>query len=290
MNLLDFQKSYTSQYGEDGIIEKIFELIPDGNHWCVEFGAWDGKRFSNTYHLISEKSWRGVLIEGSRKKFKDLLNTYSGNKNVIFVNKFITFDGKNTLDNILKESKAPADFDLLSIDIDGNDFHIWKSLTNFNPKCIIIEFNPFIPDDIEYVQPSDPTIFRGSSLLALCRLAKEKGYELIAVNHENAFFIDKKYYPLFDISDNNLSSMRVFKDSIRVFPLFDGTLVFNSSTNLVWHELKMDFNKLQPLPKYFRNLPWTRYDNTLNILIKRILFKIYLLCRRKRMQRAPFKG
>src|ERR1700686_2856205 len=62
--LSEFASSVTSQNGEDGIIAKALSLLPELNHWCVEFGAWDGKRFSNTYDLVDHQGYSVVLIEG----------------------------------------------------------------------------------------------------------------------------------------------------------------------------------------------------------------------------------
>jgi hypothetical protein len=50
-----------SQFGEDGMIRKALELLPDVPRWCVEFGAWDGRHLSNTHRLMVEEGWsRGV--------------------------------------------------------------------------------------------------------------------------------------------------------------------------------------------------------------------------------------
>lgn len=282
--LLEHRSNVTSQYGEDGIIEEIFKIIPEQTHWCVEFGAWDGKRFSNTYNLINNHQWKGVLIEGEKEKFKDLLATYSSNKDVHCINKYIEIEGNNTLDQLLKSTPIPTDFDLLSVDIDGNDFHIWKSLKEYKPKCVLIEFNPLIPADIEFVQPKDPDLFQGTSLLSMQKLGKEKGYELICVNHENAFFVDQKYYPAFQIEDNSVEKIFDQKDSIRVFQLFDGTLVFKGGDVMPWHQLVFDCNSLQPLPKIFRNMPWKRGEPTLAMLMKRVLFRIYLKAKGKKVK------
>jgi len=54
--LLDYRKDVTSQTGEDGIIDKVFEIIGTQSKWCVEFGAYDGKFCSNTYNLINRGS------------------------------------------------------------------------------------------------------------------------------------------------------------------------------------------------------------------------------------------
>ena len=79
--LKEFAGNITSQTGEDGIREKIFEIMGVRNKWCVEFGAWDGKQHSTTWSLLNDHGWRGVLIEGDGKKFLELKNNYAGNSN-----------------------------------------------------------------------------------------------------------------------------------------------------------------------------------------------------------------
>ncbi|UCH23877.1 MAG: hypothetical protein JSU83_12035, partial [Deltaproteobacteria bacterium] len=150
--LNEFQNNVTSQNGEDGIIAKIFEIIPDKNKWCVEFGAWDGKLYSNTYNLINQQSYSAVLIEANPSKFQALIKTYQENKKVIPINAFVGFESKNNLDTHLEPTTIPLDFDLLSIDIDGNDFHVWKASQHYMPKVVVIEYNPTIPNKVEFVQ------------------------------------------------------------------------------------------------------------------------------------------
>jgi hypothetical protein len=279
--LLNFRNNVTSQYGEDGIIEKIFEIIKDQNKWCVEFGAWDGIRYSNTFNLLKNKNWSGVLIEGNKNKYKELCNTYKGNQHVSCINKYISFNGQNTLDHALSETSIPINFDFLSVDIDGNDYHIWDSLKKYKPKVVVIEYNPTIPNNIEFVQKPDPDLFQGTSILSFVTLAKQKGYELICVNHENAFFVEKQYFPLFNILDNSIDTIKDFKEPLQVFQLFDGTLVFHGSNGLYWHQLTYDFNKLQPLPKIVRNLPWKRENKNLKTFIQRIIMRLIILFNRK---------
>jgi hypothetical protein len=75
--LLNWRSDVTSQIGQDGILEKVFSLIGDGKKFCVEFGAWDGKFLSNTWNLIVNKRWNGVLIEGNPEKFKQLTSNHA---------------------------------------------------------------------------------------------------------------------------------------------------------------------------------------------------------------------
>jgi len=277
--LLDYRRDVTSQFGEDGIIEKIFEIIPKGNHWCVEFGAWDGKLFSNTFNLIKNYNWLGVLIEGDKKRCDEIKKeTHAGNDRVFVFNKFLQISGKDTLDEILCKTSIPEDFDFLSIDIDGNDYHIWKSLKNYKPKVVVIEFNAFIPNDIEFVQPADMKVVQGHSILSLVKLAKEKGYELICINQENAFFVNKKYFKLFGIENNSIDELKHYKPPLQIFQLYDGTLVFRGAQCLYYYNFPVDFNKrFQVIPKFIRDahIPWGVNKKNLKNLILRLIYKFY---------------
>ena len=252
--LNDYAYSTYSQFGEDGIIEKIFEILPSSHpRWCVEFGAWDGKFLSNTYELISNKNWNGVLIEGNTAKFPDLQKTFKAIQQVTLINKYVDFEGENTLDKLLKETAIPTAFDLLSIDIDGNDYHIWESIKTYQPKLVIIEFNPSIPADIEFVQEKNPKVNHGNSLLSLIKLGKTKGYELIATTYCNGFFIRKNYFELFQLEDNSIDKLWKIIQSPRIFQLYDGTLVLTEEFRLIWHHKLVTNEDIQVVPRVLRH-------------------------------------
>lgn len=250
-----YQKNHFSQFGEDGILEKVLSILPKSDKWCVEFGAWDGIEFSNTRHLISDKNWSAVLIEPNPRKFKTLQKNNQEHSNVHLLKEFITFSGKNSLDNLLNTTPIPREFDLLSIDIDGNDYHIWKTVRKYRPKVVIIEFNPTIPPDIEFVQPADFSVNQGTSLLSLFKLAKKKGYELVACTEANGIFVRKKYYPLFQMSDNSPGKMLSPQFETRVFQLFDGTLKVVGCQKLLWSDIPFGEKDIQVLPAFARVFP-----------------------------------
>jgi hypothetical protein len=273
-NLHQYANNKYSQNGEDGIIEKIVSLLPPSEKWCVEFGAWDGKYLSNTYELIANQQWNGVLIEGNPKKFPDLQATHGSNKKAVLINAFISFDGENTLDAILAKTTIPQDFDLLSIDIDGNDYHVWESLTHYAPRLVVIEFNPSIPNDIEFVQERSPRINHGNSLLSLIKLGKQKGYELIATTACNGFFVRKDFFHLFEIEDNSIASMWDSPDAPRVFQLFDGTLVLSRDFNMIWQDRKVNQYDLQIFPKSIRHFSDSKNaKGLLTKIIRKMYFK-----------------
>jgi hypothetical protein len=246
--LLQHRRKITSQLGEDGILEKVFEIIPDLNHWCVEFGAGDGQTLSNTYHLINQQGWSSVQIEANSLLYEALASRYSDRDEVICLNRVISFTGDNTLDQVLQMTPIPLNFDFLSIDIDGNDYHVWDSLKLYRPKLIVIEFNPTIPHYVSYVQPKEVEVYQGSSLCALQQLGQEKGYELIASTEWNGFFVDSKYFPLFEIQDNSIWQMNQnYQFWTFVFQLYDGTVVVGGCNKLLWHNVEVDLEAIQEM-------------------------------------------
>lgn len=116
------------------MIAKILELIGVKNKWSVEFGAWDGKYLPNTWDLINNQGWSAVLIEGEEKRANRLSELHAARAGEVFVqNAFVGWEGPQRLDALLASSPVPRDFDLLSIDIDGNDWHVWAGLKDYRP-------------------------------------------------------------------------------------------------------------------------------------------------------------
>lgn len=270
--LLDFKSDKYSQMGEDGIIEKILKTVPGNDKWCVEFGAWDGKYLSNARNLIENQKYSAILIEASKTKFKELENNYTKNPKVITLNQFVGFEKKDNLDQILTKTSIPTDFDFLSIDIDGNDYHVWKAMKKYQPKVICIEFNPTIPTEVKFVQKADNSVNQGSSLLSLVELGKEKGYELVAVLSVNAFFVKSEHYSLFQIEDNHPEILRTNLDFVTyLFSGYDGQVFLQGLRKLPWHGIPLNEVKVQVLPGFLRKYP-CNYN-----YIEKALAALYLL-------------
>src|ERR1700678_3230677 len=206
--LNDYVKDVYSQTGEDGVIAKALEMLPNRDRWCVEFGAWDGKHLSNTFNLVENSGYGVVLIEGDLYKFESLRKDYPYRDRAIFVGQFVGWTDNDNLDRILEKTPAPLDFDLLSIDVDGNDYHIWRAVQKFRPKLVLIEFNPSSSNRFHFIQPASSNCNQSSSPAALNELARSKGYELICVIGPNLLFVDRQYYAAFGIPDNSLEIMR----------------------------------------------------------------------------------
>ena len=269
--LMQHASSVTSQHGEDGIISAALDLLPGKNGWCIEFGAWDGRLHSNTYNLITSRGYRGVLIERDAQRFRDLKSRHGNGKNIL-LNASVGFSETDSLD-VLLPPEVPNDADLLSIDIDGNDYHTWAAIKSFRPKLVIIEFNPTIATAVRFVQEKREGINRGSSAASLVDLGHAKGYELVAVTRLNLLFVDSVYYPLFHILDNSLEVLRADESDVsHIFVGYDGKICLSGrggfgSITLLWHGLTLRESAVQRLPRYLRAYP-ANYSPTQRVLFR----------------------
>lgn len=271
--LYKYSSNVYSQTGEDGIIQKILEILPKSNKqkWCVDVGAWDGHHISNTRNLIEKEKYAAVLIEGNKKKLDSLRNNYRNYNRVFPINQFAGYSSKDNLDFILKKTPIPHDYEFLNIDIDGNDYHVWKATKKYKPKMVCIEFNPTIPNEVKFVQDPNPNICQGASLLSLVELAKEKGYELICVTCLNAFFVRSEFFPLFKIKNNDLATLRTEDHITYLFSGYDGLIFLQGYRKLPWHRITLKESKFQQIPSFLRKHP-ANYT-----IMEKALYALYIL-------------
>lgn len=228
-----YARKVHAQSGEEGVLERIFEIIPPANKVCVEFGAWDGVHLSNTRHLIMAHGWRGVLIEGDPRKHRKLLAAYEGVDRVWSRCAMVGFErGVDTLDDMLRAADAPSDPDFVCIDVDGDDWHIWRSLQDHRPRVVAIEYNPSVPHDVVFVQDRASGLRQGASLAAMVKLGRDMGYELACVMKPNAIFILADLFPRLGIADNSLDAMTPNAPG-RVWQGYD-CVIYNSLGTLGW--------------------------------------------------------
>ena len=271
INLNEFKENIYSQSGEDGITKKILEnLSIEKSNEFVEFGAHDGKTNSNCFNLLKNNGYQGIFIEPDKKRFQKLeFNTKNyKSKNI---NSYVFEKGNLMLDRILSKEKISQNFDILSIDIDGHDYQIFRSISLYSPKIVIIEYNPTIPNDIEYIQPDNIKVRHGSSAKSIINLAKEKEYVPVAITDTNLFFLSNNIFKTNNFLLLDLNKERDDSDTkISVFYGYNGELLFTQKQiNLRWHFLKFDFSRYQFIPKYLR-FPLEDYS-----LFQKILYKIF---------------
>ena len=193
LNRFEFQAF--SQFGEDGIIEEIFRRIGTTNQYFVEFGVETGVETNTTYLLY--KGWKGLWLDGSDENINTIKQNFSkafakGNLNAI--QGFITAEN---IEQLFQKGNVPVEFDLLSIDIDRNDYYVWDAIRHYQPRVVIIEYNSIFRPGCEFVVDYDAnamwdgTSNTSASLESLYQLGLKKGYKLVASTFSgvNAFFV-----------------------------------------------------------------------------------------------------
>jgi hypothetical protein len=197
-NLQDYEFKVFSQWGEDGIIQRLIKSIEIKNKTFIEFGVEDFLE-SNCRFLLMKDNWKGFVIDGSKSNIKRLKNSYFYWKHhLVAVAKFIT---KENVEDILAMSGFESDLGILSIDIDGNDFYILEAINEFKPRILICEYNPnfggarkiSIPYKADFYRNSAhySNLYWGASLAAITFMANKKGYSLVGTNSagNNAFYV-----------------------------------------------------------------------------------------------------
>lgn len=198
IDLSDWEASYISQFGEDGVVERIFQIIPPTSKYYVEFGAGKGHIWSNTKYFRETYGWKGLLMDC--RFTNPAINLHKA---------FIT---PSNINKLFAKYHVPKDLDLLSIDIDYNDFYVLYAL-NYRPKVVIVEFNSRIPPHEDKVVKFnekhiwDCTSYHSASILAFEKLAQKKGYSVVyqPLNSVNLILVRKDLIPpgiIFKNADN----------------------------------------------------------------------------------------
>jgi hypothetical protein len=192
-HLQKFEQCVTSQNGEDGIIHEIFRRIGPQSRYFVEFGVQSGAQ-CNCARLVGEEGWRGLFIEADAADFELLKRRHLEAPAVRCVRAEVS---SQNIEALLADSGVPQVFDLLSIDVDGNDYWIWAAVQRWHPRVVVIEYNGSYPPPRRWVMRENPahrwngTNYYGASLTSLAALGRGKGYTLVGTDSKgvNAFFV-----------------------------------------------------------------------------------------------------
>jgi hypothetical protein len=187
-----------SQFEEDGILLYLFSLIAPTNRTCVEICAGNGRECMST-NLIVNHGWWGYLFDGNGRNVQNGRRFFANHKDTslhppTFTQAWITAENVNDL---LASVGITGAIDLLSLDLDGMDYWVWRALTVVQPRVVVCETHNVVPPGRAVTVPYDPRFvadsedYRGASLEAMCRLGAEKGYRLIGTHRFgfNAFFV-----------------------------------------------------------------------------------------------------
>ena len=201
-NLHETEFKVFSQWGDDGIIQYLINYLDIKNKVFIEFGVEDYLE-SNTRFLLINNNWSGLIMDGSESNISKIKqNDIYWKHDLIAKTAFITEENVNQL---ISEEGIKGNIGLLHIDIDGNDYWIWKALKIVDPIIMIVEYNSVfgyeraitIPYQADFINSTAhySYLYFGTSILSLCDLAEEKGYAFVGSNSagNNAYFVKKEF-------------------------------------------------------------------------------------------------
>lgn len=187
-----------SQFEEDGILLYLFSMIGTTNKIAIEICAGNGIE-CNTANLIINHGWNGFLFDGGLDNVEKGRAYFASQKNTflwppIFTQVWITAENVN---EVIRNVGINGEIDLLSLDIDGMDYWIWKAIDCIQPRVVVCETHNVIGADKSLTAPYNANFvaktpdYHGASLSAMSKLASEKGYRLTGTHRYgfNAFFI-----------------------------------------------------------------------------------------------------
>jgi hypothetical protein len=196
--LEDVEWKVFSQWGDDGIIDWLVSRLGDIPETFIEFGV-ENYRESNTRFLLQFRNWKGLVFDGSKEHIKDLQKQdVSWKYDLVSASKFI--DAEN-INNLIREQGFEGGVGLLSIDIDGNDYWVWKAIQVIEPVLVIVEYNALLGDvyplsipyrnDFVRSKFHYSNVYYGTSINALRFLSEQKGYTFLGTNSNgvNAYFV-----------------------------------------------------------------------------------------------------
>jgi hypothetical protein len=196
LRLIRFGRKAYSQNDEDGILLEIFNRIGTRDRRFIEFGVETGRE-CNTALLLMD-GWSGLWLDGSATHVSEVRRNHAvaiSEGRLSIQQAMVTAEN---IDGLLGAWAGGAqDIDLLSIDIDGNDYWVWQAITTVRPRVVVIEYCATYPPPVEFVTAYDPAFawdgsnYQGASLSSLEHLGREKGYALVgcAISGANAFFV-----------------------------------------------------------------------------------------------------
>ena len=203
--LTGFERRESSQNGEDGVIEEILRRTGAPREHFVEFGIGAGVQ-GNCVRLANTQGWSGLFMEADADAHDALAAKYAAVERVRTRREAVS---PANVVAVLREEGVPPDLGVLSIDIDGNDWWVWRALgAHFRPRLMVIEYNATLGAQAALVRPElpdpwDATTYFGASIQALRRLGSELGYRLVHTDSAgvNAFFVPAELTGAFPAED-----------------------------------------------------------------------------------------
>jgi hypothetical protein len=209
--LWDSEVKVNSQWGEDGILNYICNTIKVSKPRILEIGVGDFKE-CNSRFLIEMRNASAVLVDSNLNLVENLKKSnLEWKTHIMAVREWVTPDNVNNI--VSKARKFLSGIDILSLDLDGNDYWILKEIDLESVKVIVVEYNPIfgstapltVPrkDDFNRTNAHFSNLYWGASIVAFNNLLGDKDYKLIGSNRVgcNAFFVKAEFHKLFNNLD-----------------------------------------------------------------------------------------
>jgi glycosyltransferase involved in cell wall biosynthesis len=182
-----------SQNGEDGVLAEVLRRIGVTERYFVEFGVESGQE-GNCVYLADVADWHGLFMEAGDEMFESLERKYAARPGVATIRARVMAEN---VERLFAQAGVPPEPDVLSIDIDGQDYWIWEAVEQYRPRVVVIEYNSALDPVRKLVEPHDPgegwdgSADYGASLGAVRALGERKGYRFVhaELSAVNAFFV-----------------------------------------------------------------------------------------------------
>ena len=237
---VQWNRNFTEYSVNEILIRDILSRLGINSGLCVEFGAWNGVKNSNTKKLI-DSGWSSIQIEADLMKFQSLKRNYKNNENVKCIQSFVDAH-TNLFDDIIGNN---PNIDFCSIDIDGLDLDVFGTFSKNLPKIVCIEGGQTLHPFAQRVSSNIAKDNIHQSLSVYENVFSEKGYKLIC-SYQDSFFVKEEYYDLFNVSEN---IMDLYLDGILALPrlpFIKQCLVNHGLTNPIVNDILHNCSYIDP--------------------------------------------
>ena len=117
-----------SQFGEDGVLLYLFAVLGRTNRKAVEVCAGDGIE-CNVANLIINHGWRGLLIDGNQQLIEAGRAFYTAHAHTMTAppTLLVSWITAENIDGLIASNGFLGEIDLMSLDVDGVDYWIWRA-------------------------------------------------------------------------------------------------------------------------------------------------------------------
>jgi hypothetical protein len=182
-----------SEFEEDGHLLYLLTLAGSTSRTVVEISSQDGRVCMATNLLVHHR-WRGFLFDGDPVFVAEGQRFFASHPATRAAPPAVRAEWftRDNVNRVLASAGISGEVDVLSLDIDGNDLHLWNAMT-VRPRILICEFNNAVPSELALTipykadfsfaaLPPDQALFRSASLAAYVAVCRRKGYRLVGIN------------------------------------------------------------------------------------------------------------